>query len=95
MKQAYILVTAGVGVWVLLTNFPTFRSSSELAEYLFMFILVAIGEVAPVTIPRGSGTVSVSPPMNYTVTVLCGPAAGIWVNAWLLFGREISRVRCR
>ncbi|HHX28193.1 MAG: HD-GYP domain-containing protein [Bacillota bacterium] len=81
LKQAYILVTAGVGVWVLLTNFPTFRSSSELAEYLFMFILVAIGEVAPVTIPRGSGTVSVSPPMNYTVTVLCGPAAGIWVNA--------------
>jgi putative nucleotidyltransferase with HDIG domain len=80
LKQAYILMVASAGVWVLFTNLPTFHTAGDLAEYLFLFALVVVGEVAPVTIPRGSGTVSVSPPMNYTVTVLLGPAAGIWVN---------------
>lgn len=79
-KQAYIYAVSAIGAWILFTNLPTFRDTSHLAEFLFMFALVAIGEIAPVTIPRGSGTVSVSPPMNYTVTVLYGPEAGIWVN---------------
>jgi putative nucleotidyltransferase with HDIG domain len=78
--QAYIYAVSAIGAWILFTNLPTFRDTSHLAEFLFMFALVAIGEIAPVTIPRGSGTVSVSPPMNYTVTVLYGPEAGIWVN---------------
>jgi len=79
-KQAYIYTVSAIGAWILFTNLPTFRDATHLAEFLFMFALIAIGEVAPVTIPRGSGTVSVSPPMNYTVTVLFGPEAGIWVN---------------
>lgn len=79
-KQACIYAVSAIGAWILFTNLPTFRDTSHLAEFLFMFALVAIGEIAPVTIPRGSGTVSVSPPMNYTVTVLYGPEAGIWVN---------------
>ncbi len=80
-KQVYIYTVSAVGAFILFTNLPRFRDTSQIAEFLFMFLLVAIGEIAPVTIPHGSGTVSVSPPMNYTVTVLYGPAAGIWVNS--------------
>ncbi len=79
-KQAYIVTVSAIGAWILFTNLPSIHGTSDLAEILFMFALVAIGEVAPVTIHRGSGTVSVSPPMNYTVTVIYGPQVGIWVN---------------
>jgi putative nucleotidyltransferase with HDIG domain len=79
IKSIYLYLVSLTGLWILLSNRPHFASVSVFTDVVFMFALVVLGELSPVPVPQGTGTISVSPPLMYTITVLYGPAIGIWV----------------
>lgn len=80
-ERAYIWTVGIFGLFLLAINLPQPRDLRPFLELAFMTLLVAIGESSPVTMPGGAGTVSVSLPVAYTVGVLYGLRAGIWVAA--------------
>ena len=80
-EEAYTWAIIIAGLVVIFANVPRLDSSKTVIEVVFMALLIAVGEASPVTLPNSMGTVSVSLPMAYTVTVLYGQQAGIWAAA--------------
>lgn len=80
-EEVYTWLVVLIGLVVLFTHLPSFDDSKMVFEVIFMALLVTIGEASPVRLPNNLGTVSVSLPISYTVTVLYGPQAGIWAAA--------------
>ncbi len=73
----YVLLVAGLGLYVLATNVPDVRARP--VEAAFLLALVIIGEYSPVPVPRGSGSLSVSPPLLFAIAVLYGPGLATWI----------------
>lgn len=74
----YLIALAGLGL--LSRSLPyLFRAGTPRSDIVFLAILVALGEAAPVPIPKGQGSISVSPPVIFATCVLYGPYAGIFV----------------
>lgn len=80
-ERAYTWTVALIGVALLCTNVPDFSDLRQTLELVFMTILVVISEFSQIPLPLGIGTVSMSSPIAYTVTVLYGPRGAIWVAA--------------
>ncbi|HHW26936.1 MAG TPA: HD-GYP domain-containing protein [Firmicutes bacterium] len=75
-ETLYTLFIAGLGFYVLARNVPDL---SRPVEAFFLLLLVLIGEYSPVPVPRGDGSISVSPPLLFTVAVLYGPGLAVWI----------------
>lgn len=82
-----------MGIFLLLSHIPRFESGKEAAEVVFLGFLVAIGEAVAVPFPKGKGTASVSTPIIFTVAVLYGPAAGMWVASLATMRRKDLRLQ--
>ena len=80
-EEAYTWAITIAGLFVIFRNIPHFDNPKTVIEVVFMALLVAVGEASPVMLPNNKGTVSVSLPIAYTVTVLYGQQAGIWAAA--------------
>lgn len=79
--DVYVWGIACLGIFLLMSNIPKFNDSRQMAEVLFLAVLVVCGEAAAVPFPKGKGTASVATPIIFTITVLYGPAIGMWVAA--------------
>lgn len=79
-ERAYTWTVALAGMILLASHIPTFRDFRLIIQLLFMTVLVIISESSQIPLPLGIGTVSMSSPIAYTVTVLYGPQA-MWVAA--------------
>ncbi len=75
--QTYCYVVAGLGFYVLATHIPDL--SRGLLSAAFLASLVVLGELSPVPVPRGKGSVSVTAPLLFTIAVLHGPAYAAWI----------------
>lgn len=90
--DVYVWGIACLGIFLLAANIPVFDSSRQAAEVFFLAILVYLGESVAVPFPKGKGTASVATPIIFTVSVLYGPAIGMWVAALAtLRKRDLSR----
>lgn len=79
--DVYVWSIACLGIILLVTNIPKFENTRQLGEVIFLAILVACGESAAVPFPKGRGTASMATPLIFSVTVLYGPAIGMWMAA--------------
>ncbi|MGI6643898.1 MAG: HD-GYP domain-containing protein [Bacillota bacterium] len=75
--KTYCYVVAGLGSYILATNIPDL--SRGLSNAVFLASLVVLGELSPVPVPRGKGSVSVTAPLLFTIVVLHGPAYAAWI----------------
>lgn len=81
MERVYIRAVALMGLVLMAFHVPRISSVEMALELAYMTFLVILGEASPIWMPGRAGTVSVSLPVAYTVAVLYGPQAGIWVAA--------------
>ncbi len=79
--DVYVWGIACLGIFLLVANIPVFDSGRQAGEVFFLAILVYLGECVAVPFPKGKGTASVATPIIFTVSVLYGPAIGMWVAA--------------